>query len=187
MRRNGVVPSPALDHRSLGKIGGNPSGRSGAGVRLNVTLRPWRPSDFESLYHIDRACYEPGIAYSRRILRSFLALSQSRCWVACYKEDVAGFLIAFFDAGIGHVITIDVIESARRTGVGSALLALAEHEMSRSGVEVVDLETATNNHPAIAFWNKHGYRVVAVHPRYYLGRIDAYLMSKHLEPIGSGT
>ncbi|HVB34702.1 MAG TPA: N-acetyltransferase [Patescibacteria group bacterium] len=151
-------------------------------VVLNFTFRPCQPTDFETLYRIDRACYEPGIAYSRRTLRSFLTLRESHCWVACLAGEIAGFLIAFWEDGLGHVITIDVVESARRLGAGSALLALAEREMSQGGVRRVDIETATNKRPAIAFWNKHGYRAIGVHPRYYQGRIDAYLMSKRLAP-----
>jgi len=149
---------------------------------LNLTLRPCRPSDFETLYRIDRACYEPGIAYSRRTLREFLGLPECGCWVACLGEEIVGFLVADWEDGLGHIITIDVVESARRLGTGSALLALAEAEMSRGGVGRVDLETGTNNQPAIAFWTRHGYRIVGIHPRYYLDRIDAYLMSKPLSP-----
>lgn len=149
---------------------------------MNFTLRPCLPSDFEVLYRIDRACYEPGIAYSRRTLRAFITMRESRCWIASLGEEIVGFLIAYCDEQIGHLITIDVVASARRHGAGSALLALAEREMARGGIGVVELETATNNHPAIAFWNKHGYRIRGIHPGYYMGRIDAYLMAKRLEP-----
>jgi ribosomal protein S18 acetylase RimI-like enzyme len=148
---------------------------------LKFTFRHCRPSDFETLYRIDRACYEPGIAYSRRTLRAFLTIRESRCWVACLEREIIGFLIAYCEAPVGHLITIDILESARRRGAGSALLAIAEREMASSGITVVELETATNNHPAIAFWNKRGYQVDGIHPRYYMGRIDAYLMSKRLD------
>lgn len=150
---------------------------------MNFTFRPCRSSDFETLYRIDQTCYAPGIAYSRRMLRAFLAQPESHCWVACLSDEIVGFLIAFWEEGLGHIITIDVVEPVRRSGAGSRLLALAERDMSRSGVLRVDLETATNNLPAIAFWNRHGYRVLGVHPRYYPGRIDAYLMSKRLDPF----
>ena len=153
---------------------------------MNFALRPCRPSDFEMLYRIDRACYEPGIAYNRRTLRAFIAMRESRCWVACMEEEIVGFLVAYFDKQIGHLITIDVVESVRRHGAGSALLELAEREMARSGVKWVELETATNNHAAIAFWNKHGYRIRGIHPGYYMGRIDAYLMAKRIEPAAPG-
>jgi ribosomal-protein-alanine N-acetyltransferase len=152
---------------------------------LNFTLRPYQPSDFESLHRIDLSCYEPGIAYSRRALRSFLALRDAHCWVVCAENETLGFIIAFWQAGKGHLITIDVLESARRKGVGTALLDLAEREMSRAGVYLVELETATNNAAAIAFWKKHGYQATGVHPGYYEGRIDAFIMKKPLTASSS--
>jgi ribosomal protein S18 acetylase RimI-like enzyme len=147
---------------------------------VNITLRPYHPDDFQTLLRIDRACYEPGIAYDRRELREYLQLPGSRCWVALLDEEIVGFLIAVREDGRGHIITIDVVESTRRHGVGSALLAEAERKMALAGIREVELETATNNQSAIAFWQNHGYRIVALYPGYYLGRIDAYIMTKRL-------
>ncbi len=147
---------------------------------MTITLRPCRASDFESLLRIDHACYEPGIAYSRRELREYLSDRGSRCWVALLGQEITGFLIAIREGWLGHIITIDVVESARRHGVGSLLLAAAEREMAAAGARRVELETATNNQPAIAFWQRHGYETVEIIPRYYLNRIDAYLMIKRL-------
>lgn len=147
---------------------------------MKTILRSCQPGDLDTLYHIDRACYEPGIAYDRRELREYLSARGSRCWVAVAGGEIVGFLIAQRQDWLAYLITIDVVESARRQRVGSVLLAEAEREMAASGVRTVELETATNNHPAIAFWERHGYRTVAIVPRYYLNRIDAYLMTKRL-------
>jgi ribosomal protein S18 acetylase RimI-like enzyme len=49
-------------------------------------------------------------------------------------------------------------------------------------VQQVELETATDNHAAIAFWQKHGYRTRGVLKGYYHGRVDAYVMEKLLTP-----
>lgn len=152
---------------------------------MKLTLRDYRPTDLERLYQIDRACFEPGIAYSRRMLEEFLELPVARCHIACLGSEIAGFLIAASADDRAHIITIDVVASARRRGAGSALLARAERELAGSGVRWVDLETATTNQPAIAFWQKHGYRIVTVYPGYYANRIDAYLMRKPLAPAGT--
>ncbi|HEV2386789.1 MAG TPA: N-acetyltransferase [Candidatus Acidoferrales bacterium] len=148
---------------------------------MKLVLRDYRPADLETLYRIDRACFEPGIAYSRRMLREFLELPVARCHVACLADEIVGFLIAASAGDRAHIITIDVVESARRSGVGSGLLARAEEELARNGVRLVELETATTNQTAVAFWRRHGYRIAGVCPRYYAGRIDAFLMRKPLE------
>ncbi|MDE3135255.1 MAG: GNAT family N-acetyltransferase [Acidobacteriota bacterium] len=150
---------------------------------MKLTLRPYEPGDFEALYRIDRACYEPGIAYSRRMLREYLELPESRCLVALLGQEIAGFVIAVWQDWYAHVITIDVGEQARRHGVGSALMSAIEKQMAQAGVRMVELETALNNHPAIAFWQKLGYRAVSVYPRYYQNRTDAYRMVKEIASV----
>jgi len=39
---------------------------------------------------------------------------------------------------------------------------------------------AVDNHPAIAFYKRHGYSIVGTIPRYYLGSLDALRMEKIL-------
>jgi ribosomal protein S18 acetylase RimI-like enzyme len=42
------------------------------------------------------------------------------------------------------------------------------------------LETATTNKPAIALWNKHGYRQTVIIKNYYGDGLDAFEMQKQL-------
>lgn len=144
-------------------------------------MRPGEPRDFESLYRIDQACYPPGIAYSRSTLRSFLSPG-ALCLVAEASGEIVGFLIAEEAQRRAHIITLDVLATCRRRGVGTALLREAEQQLRARGARQIGLETATENHAAIAFWRKHAYRTRGVIPRYYLGRGDAYAMEKVLPP-----
>ena len=165
---------------------------------MAFALRAYDPSDFETLYEIDRDCYPRGIAYSRRTLRWFLEQPGGECLVAQAGEDGAGPIIGFIiieaegaeaEEGAtggpvnaeGHIITLDVVQSARRTGVGTALVGAIEQRLAARGVRRVSLETATSNEAAVAFWQRHGYRSSAVIRGYYLGRIDAFAMNKTLE------
>jgi ribosomal protein S18 acetylase RimI-like enzyme len=148
-------------------------------VSLGV-LRPGVPADLEILYQIDQACYPPGIAYSRRTLRAFLTMPGAHCLVAEVAAGIAGFIVTVAENDWAHIITLDVLEPHRRRGIGSALLKEAEQQLAARGVRRVTLETAHDNAPAIAFWQKHGYRTRAVRKRYYLGRIDAWSMEKPL-------
>jgi [ribosomal protein S18]-alanine N-acetyltransferase len=157
-----------------------------------ATLRPYRPDDLERLFEIDRACYPPGIAYSRRMLRSFLEWPGAECIIAEIVASkaaaaeapavpaIAAFIITESDALRGHILTIDVLEEYRRRGLGSALLQRAEQSLFSRGVRTVELETATDNKPAVAFWQQHGYRTRGLLKRYYLGRDDAFAMTKQL-------
>jgi [ribosomal protein S18]-alanine N-acetyltransferase len=149
---------------------------------MSIFLRPYEPRDFATLYRIDQSCYPRGIAYSKITLRWFLGLAGAECLVAETDGKICGFILAEEHPPLGHIITIDVVEAERRGGVGSALLQAIEANLQRRAVRIIVLEAATNNEPAVAFWQKHGYRVEGVLKRYYLGRLDAYEMKKVLPP-----
>jgi ribosomal protein S18 acetylase RimI-like enzyme len=103
------------------------------------------------------------------------------------ETHIAGFILTEENPPLAHVITLDVAEKLRRRGIGSLLLAESERNLGLRGVRHIPLETATDNDTAIAFWQRHGYRIEATLKRYYLGRIDAYEMRKLLLPPASKT
>lgn len=144
-------------------------------------IRPYHDADFNALYRLDQACYPPGIAYSRYALRAFLAEPTAQAFVAEEEGTAVGFvLVERRGREWGHVTTLDVHPDHRRRGLGTALLARAEQWLAARGIERVRLETAVDNEAAIAFWHQSGYRQRRIVPRYYLDRIDAYVMEKEL-------
>jgi [ribosomal protein S18]-alanine N-acetyltransferase len=147
---------------------------------MNITLRDYAPADFETLYEIDQQTFEPGIAYSRPQLRDYLKLEGGQCILAESDGRIAGFLVTAHEGGIGYVVTIDVLPAYRRHSIGAMLLDEAERRLGASGVRSVELETATDNASAIAFWEKHGYRNRGVIENYYSNGHDAFSMSKTL-------
>jgi [ribosomal protein S18]-alanine N-acetyltransferase len=154
---------------------------------MTLRIDEYAAADFDSLHRLDLACYPPGISYSRRTLKWFLALPGADCLVAKSDDglgEIAGFIIAEADRADGHIITIDIAEAHRREGAGTALLREMEQRLAARGVRRVSIETATTNEPAVAFWQRHGYRSHGVLRGYYLGRLDAYSMSKKLAAPG---
>jgi len=143
-----------------------------------VLLRAYEPHDFEALYKLDQSCFPRGIAYSKTTLRYFLALSSAECLLAIEENDVVGFILSELDGPLAHIITLDVAEAHRRSGVGSLLLNAAEKSLAAQGARTVLLETAVNNDAAIAFWQSRGYRTEDILKRYYAGQLDAYRMRK---------
>lgn len=143
-------------------------------------LREYRPGDFDSIWEIDQACYDPGIAYSRRELRNYLRFPGAECIIAEIGGKTAGFLVSAHDGATGHIVTIDVLPEHRRQGAAALMLAEAERRLAAAGVRVVELETAIDNAAAIAFWQKHGYRIDGVKKRYYADGRDAFTMKRPL-------
>ncbi|MGB9465719.1 MAG: N-acetyltransferase [Candidatus Acidiferrum sp.] len=151
---------------------------------MAVTLRPYEPHDFAALHRLDQSCFPVGISYSKTTLHYFLTISSADCIIAADGKQIAGFILTEENPPLAHVITLDVAESHRRHGVGSALLAESEKNLALRGVRSILLETAIDNEAAVAFWKRHGYCIEAVLKRYYLGRLDAYEMRKLLPGAG---
>ena len=145
-------------------------------------------ADFETLWSIDQQCFDPGIAYSRRELAwymrqrgAFTLIGESRATLRSRWRSVAFIVGQTVRGKLGHVVTIDVLPEARRTGIGTRLMSEAEERLRQRGCEAIVLETAVDNSSAIQFYKRLGYSVVRTIPRYYLGRIDALMMMKKLQ------
>lgn len=149
------------------------------------TLREIERRDLEALYQLDQECFEPGIAYSRAEMAEFLRHTRN---VSVLAESTSGALIGFIiaevrrkgDLRVGHVVTIDVAESARRKGLGRALLFAVEKRLKEAGIALIRLEVAVDNLGAQAFYKQEGYQRIGRIERYYLGRLDAFVMEKEL-------
>jgi len=167
-------------------------------------IRQFEKSDFDTLWQIDQACFDPQLAYSQREMAfymrrpgSFTLVADSvAAGIACAYAgaepsngkarasipslSILGFIVAEARRKIGHIITIDVIAEARRTGVGSALLHAAEEQLLRAGAAAVALETPVNNAAAIRFYKQKGYFVERTVAGYYSNQMDALVMAKEL-------
>jgi ribosomal protein S18 acetylase RimI-like enzyme len=148
---------------------------------MKIALRPYAPADFETIYQIDQQCFDPALAYSRPDLRNYLRLPGGDCVIAESEGKIAGFLVTAHENAVGSIVTIDVLAACRRQGVAALLLEESERRLAAAGVRTVELETATDNTSAIAFWQKHGYRKREVQKAYYPDGRDAYSMTKRIE------
>ena len=166
---------------------------------MNFTLRNFRREDFEILWRIDQQCFPPRVAYSRLELATYIRRKGSFTLVAevsaanhdepvaetsggeTVRPKIAGFIVAESGRrGIGHIISIDVLGAARRSGIGSKLLAAAEDRLRSIPCHSIVLETAVDNASALAFYKRHGYHVMKTIPRYYSNGVDAFVMEKDL-------
>ena len=156
-------------------------------LRVAFTVRDFQLEDFENLWRIDQECFPPGISYSRQELRFYvrrrgaitLVAVRDREEPAAGSGEIGGFIVAH-PGHTGHIVTIDVVASARRSGVGSLLLRATEDRLRSAGSSAVSLETAVDNLSALAFYKRHGYSVVKTIPRYYSNGVDALVLQKDL-------
>ena len=97
------------------------------------------------------------------------------------RRPIAGFLTCHYQRqGYGHIITIDVHPEARRNHLGTLLVDAACERLRKMTAFMVVLEVAVNNHSALAFYDRFGFKRVKVLERYYSRDVDAIFMTKRL-------
>jgi len=159
-------------------------------------IRQFEKADFDTLWRIDQACFDPQLAYSQPEMAFYMRRPRSFTLVAETEGSevpdngsaaagipgvaILGFIVAETRRNTGHIITIDVVAEARREGVGSTLLRAAEDRLLQAGAVAVVLETPVNNDAAIRFYKQHGYFVEKTVSGYYSNHMDALVMMKEL-------
>src|SRR6266581_2359022 len=97
-------------------------------------IRDYRPEDFAALCEIDRRCFPPGIAYSQEDIAMVLLEPGAFVVVGEDHGQIAGFILARRERGDrAHIITIDVLEKHRRSGLGTMLLEEAHRRLGAAG------------------------------------------------------
>jgi ribosomal protein S18 acetylase RimI-like enzyme len=173
---------------------------------VQFRIRQFEKTDFQTLWQIDQACFDPQLAYSQRELAFYMRRpgsftlvadrmvsgiavaragagkvpSNGKARVAIPNPGILGFIVAEARGKVGHIITIDVIAEARRAGVGTALLQAAEEQLLQSGAAAIALETPVDNSAAIRFYKQKGYFVEKTVAGYYSNQMDALIMTKEL-------
>ncbi|WP_127018125.1 ribosomal protein S18-alanine N-acetyltransferase [Anoxybacter fermentans] len=101
--------------------------------------------------------------------------------VARCKDEVVGYLGAWFILSEVHITNIAVKPSHRRRGIAKKLINFLITQAKERGVTAVTLEVRVSNYPAQKLYRKLGFKEVGVRPKYYQdNNEDALIMWKVL-------
>ena len=95
-----------------------------------------------------------GVVYHPHTLRGFLAETNS--------SEHLGLATYVIEKSECELVTLDSLRAG--SGVGSALVQAVLQEASDSGCSRLWCITTNDNRPAIRFYQRRGFRIVAVHP-----------------------
>jgi ribosomal-protein-alanine N-acetyltransferase len=145
-------------------------------------IRLAMPSDAERIAGMSRDFIEHGLGWSWDAPRVAWRIQHraTNVVVAESGADLIGFGIMEYRDDQAHLLLFGVEPIYRRRGVGSGLLHWLETCATTAGIELIFLESRVSNNAARGFYAAHGYRELAVVPRYYSGREDAVRMGKDL-------
>jgi [ribosomal protein S18]-alanine N-acetyltransferase len=133
--------------------------------------------DLEAVHVIEKESFStpwPPHAYRQELENNRLA----HYMVARYGDRIVGFAGMWLLVDEAHITTFAVSAEWRRQGIGERLL-LAVLDLSRSrGAHEATLEVRPSNAPARRLYEKYGFKLVGVRPRYYSdNNEDALIMT----------
>lgn len=82
----------------------------------------------------------------------------------------------------GYIGMISVVDAYKRRKIGKRLYTIVLQEMRKFGVEVISLETESDNVSALLFYESLGFRKTRLFSNYYMNGKNAYRMVKWLVP-----
>jgi len=92
---------------------------------------------------------------------------RSLCLVAEEGREILGYLISWPVADEIHIGNLAVAAGCWDRGVGTELIRTALEEAVEGGAAIATLEVRASNERAIALYERHGFRAVAVRSGYY--------------------
>ncbi|MBC6983321.1 N-acetyltransferase [Caulobacter sp. 17J80-11] len=148
-----------------------------------MNLRPATPFDLDALARVHaEAGFAP--AWPAPELEKLLLGPGAFGLLVELDGAVAGFILCRSVAGEAEILTVATTPSARRKGVGLALVEAAQKLARVTGAEAMFLEVAVDNAPAIELYRKTGFTEAGRRRGYYRRRegapVDALVLRREL-------
>lgn len=146
---------------------------------IGLTIRPFNVQDLSDVMGLIQREFG-------EVFRPELYTSISEAWpdaflVVDLTPGIGGALVAIHDAPLsGRVLMMVVEPSLRRHGVGTRLMDTFAQRCMERNFRTVSLEVRQGNRQAQRFYRRHGFRPVAVLPRYYNDGEDGIKMERTL-------
>jgi ribosomal-protein-alanine N-acetyltransferase len=128
-----------------------------------IVIRPLGYADLPQVIAIERRAFSTPWSLAMFVLE--LSKPSGVCLAAIEEGKLAGYLVCSRYDQTWHLMNVAVDPSSRRRGLARALL---ERMFERAGPdEPYTLEVRTSNTPAIALYERYGFRAAGTRRRYY--------------------
>ena len=148
-------------------------------MQSNVTILPMQEAHVSQIAALEAQCFS--LPWTRELMENELRNPLSLWLVAVVGDEVAGYVGSQQVMDEADVMNLAVAPAFRRRGIGSALLAALERQLTAHGAVWLTLEVRASNEGAIALYEGRGYRQAGRRPRYYSRPVeDALILRKGL-------
>ena len=149
-----------------------------------MTIREMTAADIEAVAQLEAGIFS--MPWSAQGFSDTLYREDVLFLVACENERLLGYVGVYCTADEGEITNVAVAQSARRCGVGRALLQQLIEKLAQRGIFRIVLEVRVSNEPAVCLYRQEGFAVVGTRKNFYEKPTeDAYVMVREPEvPTG---
>lgn len=145
-------------------------------VKADATIRPGLAGDISAVAAIEQDSFAD--PWSER---SFEELLRSRAAIFLIatrpdSEIIFAYVVAVAVADQAEILNLAVVVSARRHGLGGALLDAAIEAVSARGAREIFLDVRESNKPALGLYGSRGFAAVGRRGRYYRNPVEDALV-----------
>jgi len=127
-------------------------------------------SDLDKLYEIETECFRRE-AFTKKQIAQLLTDYNSISLLAKCNGKTVGFIIGRIGVEekvlAGHILTLDVLPTQRRRGIGRRLLNELESIFYQKNISVSYLEAREDNVAAVRLYERMGYKRIGKLKGYY--------------------
>lgn len=140
-----------------------------------VRIRPAAAADLDAVHAIEVASFAD--PWRREGFRDLILGGAGRLVVAEQDGTIAGFAVTYQAADEAEIANVAVTPSARRCGIGRALVDAVIADVVGAGARAVFLEVRASNDAAQALYRARGFTAVGRRSAYYRQPVeDAVVM-----------
>lgn len=137
-------------------------------------IRSATAADVPALVAIERACFSD--PWTPAGIEETVQYETSRAFVAEFRGATVGYVMARVSGEEAEILNLAVLPGYRRRGIARCLLAEALAAVATAGVREAYLEVRQSNQEALALYQAHGFRPVALRPGYYRNPLEDALV-----------
>jgi len=144
-----------------------------------VEVRPFQLRDLDRILEIEQASFGPD-AWDRELFLEYFRRCPELFLVAQRGRRIRGYIITCSGSRKAELVSIAVAPRDRLGGVGRAMLDKTLAQLRSLPVSAWWLMVATNNHPAMHFYENYGFTRTRRSKQYYGAGRDAWRMKLNL-------
>ena len=151
-------------------------------MKANATIRRGLADDLPAVAAIEQNSFAD--PWSERSFEELLRSPAAIFLVATHtdSETVSGYVIAISVTDQAEILNLAVVVSARRHGLGGALLDAAIEAVSERGAREIFLDVRESNKPALGLYRSRGFAALGRRGKYYRNPVeDALVLRRAVE------